>query len=245
MYQEQRASLTDGRPLPRVRTISAYMKFLSAAALILTPVAGLVGGLLGLPFMFVTLLSLALEIAFLQLLGIAWLFNRAAQTAIARVLTDGRTIYWTYSEQEWQKFTIQSWQRSIRTTLLMSGMLIGLALIFDLILASTRRNPGNLIMWEAAFAVVYGLLLFLINTLIFWSRRQHATSEVYLNQEGVIMDGWYTSLSSLRRTTYKTGDPVVLRLHIGRGRSARTIEVPVPRGREAEAEYLAQTLKRY
>ncbi len=244
MYQEQRARATDGRPLPRVHTISAYMKVVCVVVMVLAPIGGLLGWLLGLPFMFVSLLALALEMAFVQLLGLAWLLNRIAQTAITRILTDARTIFWTYSEQEWQKFTIQSWQRSIRSCFIASGLLLGLALLFDLVLVSMQRSPGNLIIWEAAFAAAYGLLLFLINTVIFWTRRQRATSVVYLNREGVIMGGWYTSLGSLRSTRYKAGDPVTLRFLIGRGRSSRTIEVPVPRGREAEAEYLAQTLKR-
>src|SRR5690242_15726664 len=105
MYEEQGASSTNGSPMPRVHTISAYMKVVCAVVMVLAPIGGLLGWLLGLPLMFVTLLPLALELAFVQLLGLAWLLNRITQAASARVLTDARTIYWRYNEEGWQQFT--------------------------------------------------------------------------------------------------------------------------------------------
>ncbi|HEY7126579.1 MAG TPA: hypothetical protein VH540_21755 [Ktedonobacterales bacterium] len=241
MYQERRTRLIDRWPLPPVRTISAYLLRVWIVALVLTPIVGLIGGLLGLPAMFVSLLSSALEITFLQLLGFAWLFNRIAQTAIARVLSDGRTIYWTYSEQEWPQFTTQSWRRENWNILMGLGILIGLALVADLTLASAHRNPGAYIVWEAAFVAAYGLLLLLKAVFTLLSRRRTLAREVYINPEGIIMSGWYTSLRSLRSISLEAGDPATLRFLIRAGRNrSRTIEVPVPRGREAEAEYLAQ-----
>ena len=229
--------------MPRVRTISTYLKGVWVVAMVLAPIGGLVGALLGLPLMFILLLLLALEMVFPMLLGFAWLFDRIAQTAIARVLTDERTIHWTYSEQEWPRYTIQVWRRENRNVLIALGIFIGLALVIDLFLASTQRNAGAFLPWEAAFVAAYGLLLFLKAALTRLSRRQTPTSEVYINPEGIIMSGWYTSLGSLRSITYEAGDPITLRFLIRAGRnSTRTIDVPVPRGREAEAEYLAQSL---
>lgn len=232
------------RRLLRVRT--GYTYVMRGAALVLALC------IIGLPVNFalggesdsgVTALLIVGEMISLLFLVIAALFHRSAKKAIPRMLKDPLTIHWTYSPTDWQRFTEQAWRRSLRHTLITTGIFWGIALVIVLILSAPAQGALNL---AAGVAVVtgvmvgLGLLLFLLDVLTFWNRRRHTTSDAYLNWEGVILSGWYYPMRGPKKVTYTEGNPAMLHYVVGSGRSSYKLAVPVPHGRESEAQHLAR-----
>lgn len=234
------------RRLPRVRTSYTYV--MRGAALVLALCV------IGLPVNFalggesdsgVTALLIVGEMISLLFLVIAALFQRATKKAIPRMLKDPLTMHWTYSPTDWQRFTTQAWQRSIRHTLITTGIFWGIALVIVLILFATAQGAFNIAAGIAIGTGVVaglGLLLFLLDVLTLWARRRHTTSDVYLNWEGVILSGWYYPMRGPKKVTYTEGNPAMLHYDVGSGRSSYRLAVPVPHGREAEAQHLARRL---
>lgn len=234
------------RRLPRVRTSYTYV--MRGAALVLALCV------IGLPVNFalggesdsgVTTLLIVGEMISLLFLVIAALFQRATKKAIPRMLKDPLTMHWTYSPTDWQRFTTQAWQRSIRHTLITTGLFWGIALVIVLILFATAQGAFNIAAGIAIGTGVVaglGLLLFLLDVLTLWARRRHTTSDVYLNWEGVILSGWYYPMRGPKKVTYTEGNPAMLHYDVGSGRSSYKLAVPVPHGREAEAQHLARRL---
>lgn len=247
MSQKHRSEGTGHeRPLPRVRTSYTYM--MRGAALVLAL------SVIGLPVNFalggesdsgVTTLLIVGEMFSLLFLVIAALFHRAAKKAIPRMLMDPLTVHWTYSPTDWQRFTAQAWRRSIRHTLITTGIFWGIAVVIVLILNATAQGAFNIAAGVAIGTGVVaglGLLLFLLDALTLWARRRHTTSDVYLNWEGVILSGWYYPMRGPKKVTYTAGNPAMLHYDVGSGRSSYKLAVPVPHGREAEAQHLARRL---
>ena len=161
------------------------------------------------------------------------------------MLRDPLTVHWTYSPTDWQHFTRQAWRRSLRHTLIMTGTLWGLALVVVLILFATAQGAFNIAAGGAMGTAVVaglGLLLFSLDALSLWARRRHSTSEAYLNWEGVILSGWFYPMRGPKKVTYTAGNPAMLHYDVGSGRSRYKLAVPVPHGREAEAQHLARRL---
>jgi hypothetical protein len=234
-----------GHPLPRVRTLFTYLALASGIGLALTLGGWLLGALLkwageliGLP--------IALGSPCLVVLVVSLVAQGTARKDIARMLADRQATHWTYDEREWLEFATRSWRRNIRSALIVTVVVLGVTLVFDLaILGNKQEHPDALLILIITVGIpaAVGLLLLLRAALILRSRRQSSTREVYISQVGVILGGWYTSLSGLRRVSYAEGDPGVLRFVSGAGRSTQVIEAPVPRGRETEAIHLTQSLR--
>ena len=232
------------RHLPRVRTSYSYI--MRGAALVLALCV------IGLPVYFasggesdsgVAALLIVGEMFSLVFLVVAALFARTTKKAIPRILKDPLTVHWTYSPTDWQRFTTQAWRRSLRHTLITTGILWGIALVVVLILFATAQGVFNLAAGGAVGTAVVaglGLLLFLLDALSLWARRRHRTSDAYLNWEGVILSGWFYPMRGPKKVTYKEGNPAILHYDVGSGRSSYQLAVPVPHGCEAEAERLAR-----
>jgi hypothetical protein len=245
MSQKQKiAGAQHERPLPRVRSFSAYLMRGSALVLVLTAV--------GLPVNFalggdsnstVSALLEVGEIMSLLCLVIAALARRGEKKAIHQILTDRHTVHWTYSPAEWQRFTTQAWRQSIRSILVVTGIVW--VILIAVFLASVANVPSGLAL-GTGMAILMGLLFFLMAVVDLQRRRRHTTSDVYINRVGIVLSGWYHPLrgwmGGLNRVTYKAGDPSVLSFDIGWGRGRRVLKVPVPHGREAEAEQVAWSL---
>lgn len=235
-----------GRPLPRVRVGSTYLMYGAALVLALS--------VFGLPVNFalggdsdsaVTAFLIVGEMLSIIVLIIAFFFHRAAKKAIPRLLTDALTKHWTYSPADWQRFTAQAWRQSIHDTLKVTGFFWGITLALMLLFFALSQGKFEIIVGIAVatgLVLGLGLLLFLRAFVIWQLRRRHTTSDVYIGWEGVILGGWYYSMRGPRRVTYKAGEPALLRFDVGSGRSRYRLDVPVPHGREAEAEHMALRL---
>ena len=243
MSQKQKiAGAQHGRHLPRVHSVSSYL--LRGAALILgLSVAGLIVNIALMGDSTVSALLEAGEIISLLCLGIAALARRGEKKRILGILTDGQTVHWTYTQAEWQRFITQAWRRSIRSILITTGIVWG---VLVLIFLASLANVSSALAFGTGLAVLVGLLLFLIATVNSLLGRRRTTNDVYISRTGIIMRGWYIPvggwMGGLRKVTYKAGDPGVLTFVIGYGRGSRVLEVPVPHGRQADAEQMAWRL---
>jgi hypothetical protein len=230
-------------PLPRVRSFTSYLMRGAALVLLLSVV--------GLPVNFalggdsngtVSVLCEVGDIFSLLVLVIAALAHLGEKKAIRRILTERQTIHWTYKPAEWQRLTTQTWRQSIRATLVVTGIVWVILVV--VLLASFASVSSALI--GTGVAVLLGLLLFLLATLNYQLRRHRTTGDFYISRAGIIQNGWYYSMSgwtgSLNRVTYKAGDPGMLSFDIGWGRGRRVLKVPVPHGREGEAQQVPWSL---
>jgi hypothetical protein len=245
MNQKQRsAGERQEHPLPRVRSFYAY--FLRGAALVL------VLTVVGLPVNFAlggssdSAVSVLLEVGdvfSILCLVIAALARRGEKKAIRRILTEKRTVHWTYAPAEWQRFTRQAWRRSLRSTAVLTGIMWVILLI---VFMASFTNVLSGVALGTAVAVLLGLLLSLLAAVLLQGRRHHTGSDVYISRAGIILNGWYYGLGGwtggLRRVSYKASDPGALSFDIGWGRSRRVFEVPVPHDREAEAQQMSYRL---
>jgi hypothetical protein len=125
-----------------------------------------------------------------------------------------------------------------------------LLLIGLLMLGLSHGAPGAFSAMGIALGVTFAVsLLFpLKDVVLLRIRRGQSSSEAYISPASIILGGWYTPLIGLERINYQAGEPAVpgfvTRHSDGRGgTSTRTIEVPVPRGRESEAEQLVSDFK--
>lgn len=112
-----------------------------------------------------------------------------------------------------------------------------------LILNASAQGPFNIaeaVAIGTGVVAFLGLLLFVQGAMTLWARRRHTTSDAYLNWEGVILSGWYYPMRGPKKVTYAAGNPAMLHYDVGTGRSRYRLAVPVPHGREAEAEHLAR-----
>ncbi len=226
--------------LPRVGSFSTYLMRGAALVLLLSVV--------GLPVNFalggnstsaVSVFLEAGDISSLLCLGVAALAHRGEKKAIRQILTEKQTIHWTYSPAEWQHYTMRAWRRSMRSNLLVTGTVW--AILVVVFLASSASVFLALALGTGS-ALLLGMLLFLLAAAAFQWRRRHTPADVYISRAGIILCGWYYSLGGwmgrLKMVHYKAGAPGVLFFDIGSGRGRRAVEVPVPHGREAEAQQL-------
>ena len=230
--------------MPRVRSFYAYL--LRGAALVL------VLSVVGLPVNFAlggssdSAVSVLLEVGdvfSILCLVIAALARRGEKKAIRRILTEKQTVHWTYSPAEWQRFTRQAWRRSLRSTAVLAGILWAILLV---VFIASFANVLSGLALGTAVAVLLGLLLCLLAALPLLGGRHRTGSDVYISKVGIILNGWYYTLGGwmggLRRVSYKAGDPGALSFDIGRGRYRRVLVVPVPHGREGEAQQMTYGL---
>jgi hypothetical protein len=126
----------------------------------------------------------ALEIFVLSWVIFAAFSHRAAKRTIPRVLTDHRTIRWTYSPQEWQRFSAQQWRRSIRINLTITGFSLVVGVV-SMVIAVVCSNGVFEISWAlaigAGIVAMIGVLLFGQSTLLLLWRRRQTTLYLYLS----------------------------------------------------------------
>lgn len=235
------AASRDGHPLPHVRSFSTYLMRGAALVLVLSVV--------GLPVNFAlggdsnnaaSVLCEVGDIFSLLLLGIAALARRGEKKAIHQVLTERQTVHWTYTPAEWQHLTTQAWRRSIRSNLIVTGIVW---VVLGGVLLANFSNVSSALALGTGVAVLLGLLLFMMAFVKLQLRRRRSTSDVYISRTAIILHGWYYAMSGwtggLNRITYKAGDPAMLSFDIGWGRGRRVLTVPVPHGHERDAQLMA------
>ncbi|HLV99246.1 MAG TPA: hypothetical protein VKT82_11290 [Ktedonobacterales bacterium] len=194
----------------------------------------------------------ALYLAMPCLLGIcalvgllmAALYYLRSRFAIEKMLAgEVRVIHWTYSEREWQQFTRQP---RLKVYVLAGCAFVGIMLLAGLVVIgeSAPEYTGTTFVGIGAVLVTIFLPPFLEDVIVRRSQRRNNQGDAYISTAGIILGGWcISSLSNLYRVSYEDGYPAVLRFYKhAYGQYTRTTsatEVPVPRGREAQAKQLA------
>ena len=236
----------------RVRTSDSYMMLFLLVELGLALVSMFVIPLLGWDAQYIAIPAV-LGVALLGVLALAAISYLRSRQAIRRMLAgETRVIHWTYSGWEWQQLTTRAWRREIKGDLLAAGVLGGVLLVFSLvILGSASKYAGALIVGLSVLLLAIILPYFLSDVIVLWCQRRQRSGDAYVSSAGIILGGWcVSSLTNFYRVDYEGGYggyPAALRfstyVYGQYGRSTSTTEVPVPRGREAEAEKLARVLK--
>ncbi|HEY7357888.1 MAG TPA: hypothetical protein VH590_15525, partial [Ktedonobacterales bacterium] len=176
MSQQQKIEHAQhGHPLPRVRSSSTYWMRGTAVVLALCVVGLPLNVALGTDST-VNAVLVPLLIISLLCVVIAGAAHRAAKQTIPRILTDERTVHWTYTPPEWQRFCTQAWRRSIRYTLQVTAIAWGAILV--IVLVSLTRASGAvdvaavLALGTGVALVIGALLLARAALLLRWRRRQ-------------------------------------------------------------------------
>lgn len=158
--------------------------------------------------------------------------------------------HWQFDQDEWNRYTDNEHTRGVRQA--RSAFLWTLGITFALVLvavwiAGTVNATGVAIASGIAglFAVLFGGLLYLSAK----ATHRHnlaGVGEVYIGPVSIYFAGryytWEDKTAKLTRVAFESGDPSVVEFHweynAGGEKSHQEVRIPVPRGREGEAQNL-------
>lgn len=176
------------------------------------------------------------------------------QVATMTALTKGENllVHWHFDQDEWTKYMENEHSRGVRQARSVFLWSLGIALILMLVIVwfADAANPTGLAVGAITAAAVSAFL----GGLLYWSakaeyrRNQQGVGEVYVGPTCVYFAGrfytWEGRMAELTRVVYEPGDPSVVEFnwkYKGGEGSHQSVRVPVPRGREEEAQQLVQS----
>lgn len=161
--------------------------------------------------------------------------------------------HWTYSPQEWSQF-VQSEIARNRSANLLVLCILGLVFLFILIFLSAKGGAESLLMGLIFFAVV-GSFSWWFATAEMRNLKAQSSGEAFISKTGLLLNDryypWNVMGMSLTGVFYEQGNPNVVLFKYeqlgayGAGgafnvsSNERSVRVPVPVGREVEAQNLA------
>ena len=209
------------------------------------PVVFTVGGYGVLPVLFVSGF-----VIFLSGLISAIVFTRIANTFRAMFSGRGLIVHWTYSKEEWTRYTELEHARNKKEKWSLFRLISIIALVVGggFVLFEHSAWPVILIMIPGLIALV-ALVAYATTAATHWQNRKHL-GEVYIGYSGVILGRslhyWKLPASFLDSVKYLPGqDPYLEFIYSAPSGGARgnyTARVPVPEGREDEVEKVLTAL---
>jgi hypothetical protein len=183
--------------------------------------------------------------------GICWFYARKADRHLEAFRRGEYLAHWTFRPEEWSTFAAAEWARTQKTARWMPlwlglvGGAVGLGLLAagaGVVVLAVSTLAGTALGWGV------GRLLL--------SRGERARDarpakpEVYVGPEAAVVDGKYIHWTGygvrLVGLTMVGGDPPVLEFEVrtssGESTTTHTHRVPVPAGREEEAEQVMEHL---
>lgn len=153
-------------------------------------------------------------------------------------------VHWTYTEEEWRRFTVEAWADARRKIPLVGGCALLLAVACSLTLGLTVGTlvEGRMLLVLFLSGILAApLLLYLGRYRLYRKRLQQTTSEVYISQWGLYRPEGTTSLANLRQVELR--QRVLVLTCPTFANNQRKIEIPVPRGQQEEGRRVQQQLQ--
>jgi hypothetical protein len=226
-------------PQKRAAWIWLSVSFVGLFLLFLPPLAGIDGMKGGFALQFVSV-SLIIPAGFVG----AYLYFRRARV-LGRILRgEGLLARWSYDPQEWRRYTEAEVVRDRSGKLGLFLIISGWALFFGvLFLLFERKAGGTVFLMMLGLIVVIGITASL-SVWIPYRRNLRRTGEAWIHPEGVYLNGalhaWGVGGATLDDVLLHREEGLILSFSYSfpakGGRDGRTVHVPVPAGRESDAD---------
>lgn len=178
-------------------------------------------------------------------------FTRLAGKFDALFSDEGLLAHWTYSPEEWTRYTEVEHQRNKAGKRRLFFLIAGIAVVVGAALSIVNQE-----IWRAMTMGTAGLIAFMaivayISVLSEHRRNRRHLGEAYIGTGGAVLNRdihyWKLPASFLHSVIYREGDDPYLELEYsgqaGYGRGLYTARIPVPRGHEEEAREVAAALQ--
>ena len=172
---------------------------------------------------------------------------------LARILRgEGVIAHWTYSREEWKEYTEKEYieEKGEKKTLFIVTAILALIIGFGFFVFNTETG-----LWVLLAMVVLILILAFTAWFTAWYRhRENAMSqgEVYITGKAVYLNrqlhtwnglGEKFEFVEMKRNSKQSMLVIVYTVATRTGRTPVTVRIPVPAGREKEAEAIADGMK--
>jgi hypothetical protein len=162
-------------------------------------------------------------------------------------------VYWQLDTDEWARYTANEYARGVKESRKLAVWTFTIA--FGMLLVGGIIGGALSAAYLTICLAIGGVLTGLFGGFSLWSTRSnHAANQVHLGEvfigpNAIYFAGryysWGGAWASLEKVDFELGDPAIMAYTYrqGTGDSSSPVEVriPVPRGREAEAESLVAT----
>ncbi len=173
-----------------------------------------------------------------------------AKTIDALLKGENLLAHWTFDQDEWRKYTENEHTRGIRlarsTFIWTFAITLVLAVVIEWFADALNGTGAAIAVAIAAvLAALLGGLLYL-SAKATHSRNLAGVGEVHIGPNCVYFAGrfytWAGKMATLRKAAFEPGDPCIVEFNweygSGDNRSVQEVRIPVPRGREEEAQRL-------
>jgi len=190
-------------------------------------------------------------IVFFTLLISGFVFARVAAKFDAIFSGKGLLAHWTYSPEEWARYTEVEHRRNTVEKWHLFYLIAGIAVVIGTLFSIFERDA-----WKTMLFVIPGLIAFIAVVALFaisltYRENRKYLGEVYIGTTGVLLNRaihyWKLPASFLHSVTYEEGEDPYIDLEYsaqsGMGRGVYAARIPVPRGHEDEAREVVARLK--
>jgi hypothetical protein len=240
--------------LPQVKNPNATSAMICA---VLT-VVGIVAGIVGLVFMgddgfMVGMLGLILAFICVIIAPTLWFSGRKQMTEMASLFGgQDLLVHWTFDPDEWHRYTDNEYARGMKQTRTVA--IWSFAIPFVLLMGVQAFGGGfSGVMTGLAFAFGAGAAAIFGGSMYLMAKSADAANraglgEVFIGSTSLYYGkrfySWAGKYAELQKVAFEPGDPSVIQFDIKYGTEGNSthadVRVPVPRGREGEAEQLVQ-----
>lgn len=231
----------------------------SAMILAVLTILGVVAGIVGLVFMgddgfMLGMLGLVMAFVCGIVAPTLWFSGRKQMTEIA-ALFGGQDllVHWTFDTDEWMRYTENEYARGVKQA--RTAAIWSFAVPFVLLIGVQPFAGGfSVVMTGLAFAFGAGAALLFGGSLYLMAKsadtaNRAAVGEVFVGTNciyyGRRFHSWASKYAELQKVAFEPGEPSVVQFDIKYGTEGNSthaeVRVPVPRGRESEAEQLVQS----
>lgn len=225
----------------------------------ITTILGLVGGFAGIAMDSDMGIGIGILCFILALTGaittpILWFSGRKQVKEMTALLAgQGLRVHWTFDQDEWSRYTANEYARGMKETRTVAIWtftgLFGLFVVIDFFSGEVSALTVLLgLGLGLAFAALLGGIGYLV-TKATHARNLKGAGEVFIGETSIYFGTkfytWSGVLADLSEVKFDPGDPSVVhfQIHYGTGNTSNYVDVrvPVPRGREDEAQALVES----
>lgn len=238
----------EGIPNPNRKLVLVFA-VVGVIGIILTTAGALNGidgwGLYGMVFGGIAALLGVLMVPILHSTG-----KKQIKTIEALMRGENLLAHWQFDRSEWEKYTESEYARGLKIA--RTGLMWGMGITLLIVLFVVWISEAPTLLGVAGLFGIIGGLVALVGALLWFdakaahSRNLAGVGEVYIGPAYIYFAGrfytWEDRRARLTKVAFEQGDPCVVEFGweygSGDNSSAQSVRVPVPRGREPEAEHL-------
>ena len=189
-------------------------------------------------------------IVFLSAVISGIVFTRLAGKFDAMFSGEGLLAHWTYSPQEWTRYTEVEHQRNKAGKRRLFYLVAGTAVVVGAALSIVKQETWQVMLIGTPALIAFMAFVAYVSVVSEHRRNRKHLGEAWIGTRGAVLNRdvhyWKLPASFLHSVIYREGDDPYLELEYsaqaGYGRGAYTARIPIPRGREDEARRVVAAL---